>query len=204
MFISLATATENNGFFSVYKTVNNSHFVELFGNMTEEETTDLDNLLVDVFGNSYILEKFSDIYNKSGALFCVTRLVKTCDMIFYDQWLKIKLTIASGLLDDLDKPLTEEKTVTENGANNTQNANTTTNKVYAFDSNTPSDNGKTEYSSSTDNTSNIQRTETISKSNGLLKSENAQKVIDFARYNDFLLMLLIDIKNTVCLSVYWQ
>lgn len=202
MFISLATATENNGFFSVYKTVNNSHFVELFGNMTEEETTDLDNLLVDVFGNSYILEKFSDIYNKSGALFCVTRLVKTCDMIFYDQWLKIKLTIASGLLDDLDKPLTEEKTVTENGANNTQNANTTTNKVYAFDSNTPSDNGKTEYSSSTDNTSNIQRTETISKSNGLLKSENAQKVIDFARYNDFLLMLLIDIKNTVCLSVY--
>ena len=202
MFISLATATENNGFFSVYKTVNNSHFVELFGNMTEEETTDLDNLLVDVFGNSYILEKFSDIYNKSGALSCVTRLVKTCDMIFYDQWLKIKSTIASGLLDDLDKPLTEEKTVTENGANNTQNANTTTNKVYAFDSDTPSDNGKTEYSSSTDNTSNIQRTETISKSNGLLKSENAQKVIDFARYNDFLLMLLIDIKNTVCLSVY--
>ena len=202
MFISLATATENNGFFSVYKTVNNTHFVELFGNMTEEETTDLDNLLVDVFGNSYILEKFSDIYNKSGGLSCVTRLVKTCDMIFYNQWLKIKSTIASGLLDDLDKPLTEEKTVTENGANNTQNANTTTNKVYAFDSNTPSDNGKTEYSSSTDNTSNIQRAEKTSKSNGLLKSENAQKVIDFARYNDFLLMLLIDIKNTVCLSVY--
>ena len=202
MFISLATATEDNGFFSVYKTVNNSHFIELFGNMTEEETTDLDNLLIDVFGNSWILEKFSDIYNKSGSLSCVTRLVKTCDMIFYNQWLKIKSTITSGLLDDLDKPLTEEKTVTENGANNTQNANTTTNKVYAFDSNTPSDNGKIEYSSSTDNTSNIQRTETISKSNGLLKSENAQKVIDFARYNDFLLMLLIDIKNTVCLSVY--
>ena len=202
MLISLATATEDNGFFSVYKTINNSHFVELFGNMTEEETTDLDNLLVDVFGNSYILEKFSDIYNKSGALSCVTRLVKTCDMIFYNQWLKIKSTIASGLLDDLDKPLTEEKTVTESGTNNTANANTTTNKVYAFDSDTPSDNGKTEYSGSTDNTSNIQRAETISKSNGLLKSENAQKVIDFARYNDFLLMLLIDIKNTVCLSVY--
>ena len=202
MFISLATALENNGFFSVYKTINNSHFVELFGNMTEKETTDLDNLLVDVFGNSYILEKFANIYNKSGGLSCVTRLVKTCDLIFYDQWLKIKSTIASGLLDDLDKPLTEEKTVTENGANNTQNANTTTNKVFAFDSDTPSDNGKTEYSSSTDNTSNIQRTETTSKSNGLLKSENAQKVIDFARYNDFLLMLLIDIKNTVCLSVY--
>ena len=202
MFISLATATEDNGFFSVYKTVNNSHFIELFGNMTEEETTDLDNLLVDVFGDSWILEKFSDIYNKSGALSCVTKLVKTCDMIFYEQWLKIKKTIENGLPIDLDKPLKEEKSITESGTNNTANANTTTNKVYAFDSNTPSDNGKTEYSSSADNTSNIQRTETTEKSNGLLKSENARKVIDFARYNDFLSMLLSDIKNTVCLSIY--
>lgn len=202
MLISLSTATEDNGFFSVYKTINNLHFVELFGNLTENETIDLDNLLVDVFGNSYILEKFSDIYNKSGALSCVTRLVKTCDMIFYEQWLKIKKTIENGLPVDLDKPLKEEKTITETGTNNTANANTTTNKVYAFDSNTPSDNGKTEFSGSSDNSTNIERTETTSKSNGLLKSENAQKVIDFARYNDFLLMLLIDIKNTVCLSIY--
>ena len=202
MLISLSTATEDNGFFSVYKTINNSHFVELFGNLTENETIDLDNLLVDVFGNSYILEKFSDIYNKSGSLSCVTRLVKTCDMIFYEQWLKIKKTIENGLPIDLDKPLKEEKTITEKGTNNTANANTTNNKVYAFDSNTPSDNGKTEFSGSSDNSTNIERTETTSKSNGLLKSENAQKVIDFAKYNDFLLMLLIDIKNTVCLSIY--
>ena len=202
MLISLSTATENNGFFSVYKTINNSHFVELFGNLTENETTDIDNLLVDVFGNSYILEKFSDIYNKSGALSCVTRLVKTCDLIFYDQWLKIKKTIQNGLPIDLDKPLTEEKTISQTGTNNTENANTTTNKVYAFDNSTPSDNGKTEFSGSSDNSTTIARTETTSKSNGLLKSENAQKVIDFAKYNDFLLMLLIDIKNTVCLSVY--
>ena len=40
------------------------------------------------------------------------------------------------------------------------------------------------------------------KSNGLLKAENAQKVIDFAKYNDFLVMVLGDIKNTVCLSIY--
>ena len=202
MLISLSTATENNGFFSVYKTVNNSHFVELFGDLTENETTDLNNLLVDVFGNSYILEKFSDIYNKSGALSCVTRLVKTCDLIFYDQWLKIKKTIENGLPIDLDKPLTEEKTISQTGTNNTENANTTTNKVYAFDNSTPSDNGKTEFSGSSDNSTTIARTETTSKSNGLLKSENAQKVIDFAKYNDFLLMLLIDIKNTVCLSIY--
>ena len=202
MLISLSTATEDNGFFSVYKTINNSHFVELFGNLTENETIDLDNLLVDVFGNSYILEKFSDIYNKSGALSCVTRLVKTCDMIFYDQWLKIKKTIENGLPIDLDKPLKEEKTTTETGTNNTENSNITTNKVYAFDSNTPSDNGKTDFSGSSANSTTVTRTETTARSNGLLKSENAQKVIDFARYNDFLLMLLIDIKNTVCLSIY--
>ena len=202
MLISLSNVLENNGFFSVYKTVNNAHFIELFGNLTENETTDLDNLLVDVFGDSWILEKFANIYNSSGALNCVTRIIKTCDLIFYNQWKKIKETIDSGLSDDIEKPLKEEKTISQSGTNNTANANTTTNKVYAFDSGTPSDNGKTEFSGSSDNSTTIERTETINKSNGLLKSENAQKVIDFTKYNDFLLMVLTDIKKTVCLSVY--
>ena len=202
MQLKLSTVTESQGFFTTYKIVNNTHFVDLFGNLTENETTDLDNLLSDVYGDSLVLEKFSDIYDKSGALPCVTRLVKTCDMLFYEQWKKIKETIESGLLDDIEKPLKEQKTITENGTNNTQNANTTTNQVYAFDSNTPSDSGKTAFSGSTDNTTDIQRTETTDKSNGLLKSENAQKVIDFAKYNDFLSMLLTDIRNTVCLSIY--
>lgn len=202
MFISLATVLEKNGFFSVYKIVNNTHFVELFGNLTEEQTTDLDNLLVDVFGDSWILEKYENIYNISGALPCVTRLVKTCDVLFYEQWQKTKETIKSGLSDDIEKPLKEEKTISQSGTNNTANANTTTNKVYAFDSATPSDNGKTEFSGSSDNSTNIERTETINKSNGLLKSENAQKLIDFARHNDFLLMVLTDIRKTVCLSIY--
>ena len=202
MFVSLAKALENNGFFTVYKTVNNTHFVDLFGNITEKDITDLDNLLVDVFGDSWILEKFENIYNNTGALSCVTRIVKTCDLLFYTQWKKIKETIDSGLIDDIEKPLTEEKTISQTGTNNTDNSNTTTNKVYAFDSNTPSDNGKTEFSGSSDNSTTIQRTETTQKSNGLLKSENAQKVIDFTKYNDFLLMLLTDIKKTVCLSVY--
>ena len=201
MLISLATALENNGFFTVYKTVNNTHFVELFGNITENDTTDLDNLLVDVFGDSWILEKFANIYN-SGALNCVTRMIRTCDLLFYTQWKKIKETIDSGLLDNLDNPLTEEKTISQTGTNNTANANTTTNKVYAFDSSTASDNGKTEFSGSSDNNTTIERTEKTAKSNGLLKSENAQKVIDFTKYNDFILMLLTDIKKTVCLSVY--
>ena len=202
MFISLATVLENNGFFSVYKTINNTHFIELFGNLTEEETTDLDNLLVDVFGDSWVLEKFVNIYNSSGALNCVTRMIKTCDLLFYTQWKKIKETIDGGLLDNLDNPLTEEKTISQTGRNNTDNSNTTTNKVYAFDTNTPSDNGKTEFSGSSDNSTTIERTEKTAKSNGLLKSENAQKVIDFTKYNDFLLMLLTDITKTVCLSVY--
>lgn len=202
MFISLATALENNGFFSVYKNVNNAHFVELFGNLTEEQTTDLDNLLVDVFGDSWILEKFANIYNSSGALNCVTRMIKTCDLLFYTQWKKIKETVENGLSDDIEKPLKEQKTIIENGTNNAANTNTTTNKVYAFDSTAPSDNDKTEFSGSSDNSTNIERTETTSKSNGLLKSENAQKVIDFARYNDYLLMLLTDIEKTVCLSIY--
>lgn len=202
MQLKLSTVTESQGFFTTYKILNITHFNNLFGELSESEVTDLDNLLSDVYGDSLVLEKFSDIYDKSGALPCVTRLVKTCDMMFFEQWKKIKETIESGLLDDIEKPLKEQKTITENGTNNTQNANTTTNQVYAFDSSTPSDNGKTEYTGSTDNTSNVQRTETTDKSNGLLKSENAQKVIDFARYNDFLLMLLTDIKNTVCLSVY--
>ena len=202
MLIPLSNVLENNGFFSVYKTVNNAHFIELFGNLTEEQTTDLDNLLVDVFGDSWILEKFVNIYNSSGALNCVTRMIKTCDLLFYTQWKKIKETIDSGLLDDLENQMTEKHRSSQTGTNNTQNENTTTNQVYAFDSNTPSDSGKTGFSGSSDNSTNIERTETINKSNGLLKSENAQKVIDFAKHNDFLLMVLSDIKKTVCLSVY--
>lgn len=202
MQLKLSTVTESQGFFTTYKILNITHFNNLFGELSESEVTDLDNLLSDVYGDSLVLEKFSDIYDKSGALPCVTRLVKTCDLLFYTQWKKIKETIESGLLDDIEKPLKEQKTITENGTNNTQNANTTTNQVYAFDSSTPSDNGKTEYTGSTDNTSNVQRTETTDKSNGLLKSENAQKVIDFAKYNDFLTMVLSDIRNSVCLSIY--
>ena len=202
MLINLSTVTENQGFFTTYKTINTTHFNNLFGELSENETTDLDNFLSDVFGESYVLEKFADIYNNSGAISCVTRLVKTCDLIFYNQWVKIKETISSGLLDDIEKPLTETTTISQQGTNNTENQNNTANKIYAFDSDTPNDNGKTEFSGSTDNNTTINRTETIEKSNGLLKSENAQKVIDFAKYNDFLLMVLSDIKNTVCLSIY--
>ena len=202
MLINLYTVTENQGFFTTYKTLKATHFNNLFGELSEDETTDLDNLLSDVFGESWILEKFANIYNTSGALFCVIRLVKNCDMIFYNQWLKIKETIVSGLLDDIEKPLTETTSISQNGTNNTENLNNTTNKVYAFDSTEPNDNGKTEFSGSSDNNTTINRTETIEKNNGLLKSENAQKVIDFAKYNDFLLMVLTDIKNTVCLSIY--
>ena len=202
MQLKLSEVTESQGFFTTYKILNITHFNNLFGELSESETTDLDNLLVDVYGDSLVLEKFSDIYNKSGALPCVTRLVKTCDIMFYEQWKKIKETIAEGLLDDIENPLTETHMSSQTGTNNTANANTTTNKVYAFDSTTPSDNGKTEFSGSSDNSTKIERNETIMKSNGLLKSENAQKVIDFAKYNDFLVMVLSDIKNTVCLSIY--
>ena len=202
MSLELSTVTESQGFFTTYKTINITHFNNLFGELSENETTDLDNLLSDVYGDSLVLEKFANIYNKLGALSCVTRLVKTCDLIFYTQWKKIKETIDSGLIDDIEKPLKEEKTISQTGTNNTTNVNNTTNKVYAFDSTTPSDNGKTEFSGNSDNNTTIQRTETITKSNGLLKSENAQKVIDFTKYNDFLLMLLTDIKETVCLSIY--
>lgn len=202
MLLKLSTVTENQGFFTTYKTLNVTHFNNLFGELSESETTDLDNLFIDFFGDNWVLEKFADIYNKSGALSCVTRLVKTCDLIFYNQWKKIKETIASGLLDDLEKPLTETTTINHEETNNTENGNTTTNKTSAFDTNTFSDTDKSEVSGSSENTNSLEHTETVEKSNGCLMAENAQKVIDFTKYNDFLLMLLTDIKNTVCLSIY--
>ena len=202
MELKLSEVTESQGFFTTYKTINITHFNNLFGELSESEITDLDNLLVDVYGDSLVLEKFCDIYDKSGALPCVTRLVKTCDVLFYEEWKKIKETIENGLLDDLENPLTETHISIQTGTNNTQNANTTTNQVYAFDSSTPSDSGKTGFSGSSDNTTKTESNETIMKSNGLLKAENAQKVIDFTKYNDFLVMVLSDIRDTVCLSIY--
>lgn len=200
--MKLSEVTESQGFFTTYKILNITHFNNLFGELSESEVTDLDNLLSDVYGDSLIMEKYENIYNTSGALPCVTRLVKTCDMMFYEQWKKIKETIANGLLDDIENPLTETHISSQTGTNNTQNTNTTTNQVYAFDGNTPSDSDKTGFSGSTDNTTKTEVNETFMKSNGLLKAENAQKVIDFARYNDFLIMVLSDIKNSVCLSIY--
>lgn len=202
MLLKLSTVTENQGFFTTYKTLNVTHFNNLFGELSGSETTDLDNLLSDVFGDSWILEKFADIYNKSGASSCVTRLVKNCDLIFYNQWKKMKESISNGLLDDLEKPMTEEKTISQEGTNNTDNGNTTTNKTSAFDTNSFSDTDKSEVTGTSINTNSLTHTETIKKSNGRLMAENAQKIIDFARYNDFLLMLFTDIKNTVCLSIY--
>ena len=200
--MKLSEVTESQGFFTTYKILNITHFNNLFGELSESEVTDLDNLLSDVYGDSLIMEKYENIYNTSGALPCVTRLVKTCDIMFYEQWKKIKETVANGLLDDIENPLTETHISSQTGTNNTQNTNTTTNQVYAFDGNTPSDSDKTGFSGSTDNTTKTEVNETFMKSNGLLKAENAQKVIDFARYNDFLIMVLSDIKNSVCLSIY--
>ena len=48
MLIKLSTVTENQGFFTTYKTLNVTHFNNLFGELSENETTDLDNLLSDV------------------------------------------------------------------------------------------------------------------------------------------------------------
>ena len=68
MQLKLSTVTESQGFFTTYKILNITHFNNLFGELSESETTDLDNLLVDVYGDRLVLEKFSHIYDHSCAL----------------------------------------------------------------------------------------------------------------------------------------
>ena len=182
------------GFFQKYNTINNTHFVSLFENATESDIETLDYLLSDVFGGKVLIQKYADIFEKSGADVLMNRIVSIADKYFYTNWLSFKQSIDVAINSNLSKPLESEKIIEsqKTGKNETQN------KLNAFDGSLASD------TDSADNsyTDNFSTRETNHYSNGKIPAVNAEEQIDFVKNNDLIELILNDVVSICCLDIY--
>ena len=197
-YVMLGELNDINGFFDVYASVKSSHFENLFPSISDTDKQALNYLLTDVYGERVILSHYEKLYKENGALSVMTRIVNACDVLFYNQWVKIQETIAQGYNTNVSSPLTETRTV----ETNTEGAdgNETQDRTNAFnDTENASDTNSTETSGTHSET--IETTETKTKSNGKITSENAETLINFARENDFLDMMLNDIVSHCTIAV---
>ena len=194
VFTTIGDINDISGFFQKYNTINNTHFVSLFGSPTESDIDTLDFILSDVLGGKVLIQKYADIFNKSGADVLMGRIVSIADKYFYNNWLSFKQSIETAFNSNLSKPLESEKTIEtqKTGKNETQN------KLNAFDSATASD------TDSADNsyTDNFSTTETSHYSNGKTPAENAKKQIDFIKNNDLIELIINDVVSICCVDVY--
>ena len=194
VFTTIGDINDISGFFQKYNTVNNTHFVSLFGTPAENDIESLDFILSDVFGGKVLIQKYADIYNKSGADVLMGRIVSIADKYFYNNWLSFKQSIETAFNSNITKPLESEKTIEtqKTGKNETQN------KLNAFDNSTASN------TDSADNsyTDNFSTTETTHYSNGKTPAENAKKQIDFTKNNDLIELIINDVVSICCIDVY--
>lgn len=189
--VTIETLQTSKGFFDTYNTVKHDHFIALFGEgVTADDIIALDNLLIDTQGDRFLLKRYADMFNKSGAIATQNRLVENCDRLFFESWQAVKESIIKALASDVSKPLEYSRHL------ETSRDNDNINKVYSFDSATPANDNASE----TDET--LTTDETIKKDNGKTASENARKLIDFTRNNDFLVIILSDIAQNIALSIY--
>lgn len=194
VFTTIGDINDISGFFQKYNTINNTHFVSLFGSPTESDIETLDFILSDVYGGKVLIQKYADIFNKSDADILMSRIVSIADKYFYNNWLSFKQSIETAFNSNISKPLESEKTIEtqKTGQNETQN------KLNAFDSPIASDTDKTT-NSYVDNFSN---TETTRYSNGKTPTENAKTQIDFIKNNDLIDLIINDVVSICCIDVY--
>ena len=123
VFTTIGDINDISGFFKKYNTVNNTHFVSLFGTPAESDIETLDYILSDIFGGKVLIQKYTDIYNKSGADVLMGRIVSIADKYFYNNWLSFKQSIETAFNSNISKPLESEKTIEtqKTGTNETQN-----------------------------------------------------------------------------------
>lgn len=189
--VTIETLQTTKGFFETYNTEKHDHFIALFGEeVTADDISALDNLLIDTQGDRFLLKRYADMFIKSGATATQNRLVENCDRLFFDSWQAVKESIIKTLAVDVVTPDVTTRNV------ETSRDNDNVNKVYSFDSATPANDNASE----TDET--ITTAETIEKSNGKFASDNAKKLIDFTRNNDFLAIILSDIAQNIALSIF--
>lgn len=178
-YTTLAEINETTGFFTRYKSLFSERFILLFGDITAGEITDLDNLLTDIYGDRYIDNCYQIILDTGGAV--MDRIIKRCNSMLFDSWQAVKTSIDKVLTSDIEKPLKSSKTVD----------NTSTNNENSFDSSTANEVSNNVFSG----------TETTSYSNGKTPAENATKLFNFVKYNDFLQIILKDIADVATLNI---
>ena len=189
--VTIETLQTSKGFFDTYNTIKHDHFIALFGEgVTSDDVNALDNLLNDTQGDRFLLKRYADMFIKSGAIDTQNRIVENCDRLFFDSWKTTKDSINKALTSDVSKPLEHSRHV------ETKRDNDNLNKVYSFGSVPPANDNASE----TDET--VTTVETIQKDNGKTASENAKKLIDFTRNNDFLDIILTDIAQNISLSIF--
>lgn len=189
--VTIEILQTSKGFFDTYNTIKHDHFIALFGEeVTADDVSALDNLLIDTQGERFLLKRYADMFIKSGSIATQNRLVENCDCLFFDSWKATKDSIIKALKSDVSKPLEYSRHV------ETKRDNDNLNKVYSFDSATPANDNASE----TDET--VITDETTKKDNGKTASENAKKLIDFTRNNDFLDIILSDIAQNIALSIF--
>lgn len=178
-YTTLAEINETTGFFTRYKALFSERFILLFGDITSSEITDLDNLLTDIYGDRYIDNCYQIILDTGGAV--MDRIIKRCNSMLFDGWQAVKTSIDKVLSSDVEKPLKSSKTV----------ENTSTNNENSFDSSTANEVSNNVFSG----------TETTTYSNGKTPAENATKLFDFVKYNDFLQIILKDVADVATLNI---
>ena len=188
--VTIETLQTIKGFFDTYNNIKHDHFIVLFGEVTTDDVSALDNLLIDIQGDRFLLKRYEDMFIKSGAINTQNRIVENCDRLFFDSWKAAKDSISKALTSDVSKPLEYNRHV------ETKRANDNLNKVYSFDSETPANDNASETDES------VITDETTKKDNGKTASENAKKLIDFTRNNDFLDLILSDIAQNISLSIF--
>lgn len=182
-------------FFTIYNVVKSEHLKAVFGEISGDEITALDNLFIDVFGDRIVNKRLTEIYNNEGETVATTRAINAVDLLCYDNWIVLKSNLAKISDFDIEKPYKE--TTTRELERDTDSI--TQNSVNAFDD---VENDSNTDKSNTDINENVNETIAKAYSGNRTAIENACSLIDFTRHNDFVKIVLSDIADNVSLSIY--
>lgn len=188
------------GYFHTYNAINNEHFINLFGSLTDTEIKKLDNLLLDIYGEFPLCKKYAELDTDVAQ-----RMVENCDILFYDLWQTYKEANLRAGEFDYSAPYLEIRESTETGERTQTDTNTTsdTDKVFPFDETTASDNTLNETSAT--NTANdnntITKNETVKRTGDKTAIQFATSQINYSQSHVYLELIFTDIVETVCLPI---
>lgn len=182
-------------FFTIYNSVKSEHLKAVFGNISDEEITVLDNLFIDVFGERIVTKRLTKIYNSEGETSTTIRAINAIDLLCYDNWITLKSNLVRISDFDIEKPYKDTTTRELERDNNS----ITQNSENAFDD---VENDSNTDKSDTSISENVNETIAKAYSGNKTAIENACALIDFTRQYDFVKIVLTDIANNVSLSVY--